>query len=233
MRRRVRARSACTSTWPTRGTLPPGRKIARAAGFSASCAPPIACAIRAVTGKPSRASVIAGCMTTASGSLPKRFHATTRPRTSPGTPAERMPRVDCCASTLPATTYMSSVAAAGAISRMSKVVVLPSIATTMKPPPPSPELHGSTTDSANDTASAASTALPPAARMARPASVASGCALATMACSPWVGAGQCARADDVASRTVATRVESNREASARMAGTVASNEHLYKRVRPR
>src|SRR5262245_60668975 len=50
----------------------------------------------------------------------------------------------------------------------------------MKPPPPRPEAKGSTTPSARDTATAASTALPPSARTSRPASAASGCAATTM-----------------------------------------------------
>src|SRR5690554_926143 len=45
-----------------------------------------------------------------------------------------------------------------------------------KPPPPMPELIGSTTDSAADTAMAASKALPPSPMTSSPASVASACA---------------------------------------------------------
>jgi len=49
----------------------------------------------------------------------------------------------------------------------------------MKPPPPMPELCGSTTVSANMTAIAASTADPPWASIASPAAVARGSALLT------------------------------------------------------
>jgi len=52
------------------------------------------------------------------------------------------------------------------------------------PPPPRPELCGSTTDSAAATATAASNALPPCASASKPASVASLCALAIAA---WPG----------------------------------------------
>jgi len=50
----------------------------------------------------------------------------------------------------------------------------------MKPPPPRPEAIGSTTPSARETATAASTAFPPSARTSRPASAASGWAATTI-----------------------------------------------------
>ena len=55
-------------------------------------------------------------------------------------------------------------------------------ATTMKPPPPSPFIQGSTTPAANPVATAASTALPPAASTPAPTAAASRLCAATM---PW------------------------------------------------
>ena len=71
-------------------------------------------------------------------------------------------------------------APAGAFSRPSNVVMLPPASPrTRKPPPPMPELCGSTTVKASITAIAASTAFPPACSIARPASSARGSAALT------------------------------------------------------
>src|SRR5437762_3162552 len=55
---------------------------------------------------------------------------------------------------------------------------------TMNPPPPMFPATGWTTASANPTATAASTALPPRRRMSVPTSLATGCDDTTMACDP-------------------------------------------------
>ena len=65
-------------------------------------------------------------------------------------------------------------------SRTSVFPIAPDGAMIMKPPPPRPEANGSTTPSASETATAASTAFPPSARISRPASAASGWAATTM-----------------------------------------------------
>src|SRR5438445_11550708 len=59
------------------------------------------------------------------------------------------------------------------------------------PPPPMPELCGSTTDSTAATATAASNALPPCESASKPASVASLCALAIAACPGFAAASTC------------------------------------------
>src|SRR6185503_13265281 len=58
----------------------------------------------------------------------------------------------------------------------------------MYPPPPMLPASGYTTASANPTATAASTALPPFFRISTPASLASGASLEIIACSPNVAA---------------------------------------------
>src|SRR5262252_3257881 len=55
---------------------------------------------------------------------------------------------------------------------------------TMYPPPPMLPASGNTTASANPTATAASTALPPFFRTSTPASLANGASLEIIACSP-------------------------------------------------
>src|SRR6056297_903767 len=108
---------------------------------------------------------------------------------APGMPAASGPLIARSRSTSPASSrYMSSVAAPGASSRPSTIVVRPSAGrcSSQKPPPPIPEEEGSTTARAADTATAASNALPPAARTSNPASVASSWAEAMAALpGPW------------------------------------------------
>src|SRR5688572_33351589 len=95
--------------------------------------------------------------------------------------------------------YMSRVAAAGAFSRASIITLRLSLArcTRMNPPPPSPDPLGSTTASAALTATAASKALPPFARISIPASVARGCAV-VIAALPGASAAGSGRARKVA-----------------------------------
>ena len=84
--------------------------------------------------------------------------------------------------TLPSSSrYMSCVAASGAFSRWSSAWMLPSARRTiMKPPPPKLPASGLTTASASPVAIAASTALPPAARMSSPTRVANSSVVETI-----------------------------------------------------
>ena len=81
---------------------------------------------------------------------------------------------------------MSGVAVAGAFSRESINTTLPLSAKriSIRPPPPIPDAFGSTIPRANPTATAASTALPPACRISTPTWLASGCAEATIPFAP-------------------------------------------------
>ena len=103
----------------------------------------------------------------------------------PGTPTERPPTTASMNGIgLPSRPMnRSGFAVAGAVSRPSSVESEPrpaSLQCTRKAPPPMPELCGSTRLSTSCTAIAASTALPPARSISRPASAASGFAAATM-----------------------------------------------------
>ena len=124
------------------------------------------------------------CSTSAHGRAPKRWCASQRPATEPGTPAARSP-VAARSSGLPfGPMYMSRVAAAGAISRKSSATGgLPAICATMNPPPPILPAAGHTTERANAVATAASTALPPCRSISAPTCVASGASVATMPCA--------------------------------------------------
>ena len=86
----------------------------------------------------------------------------------------RASRPGCLVVGLPsASRYMSRVADWGAFSRKSMNVASPSaMRTSMKPPPPMLPADGCVTASANPTATAASTAFPPAFSTATPTSVA-------------------------------------------------------------
>src|SRR5699024_10548240 len=105
---------------------------------------------------------------------------------------------------------MVRVAAPGACSRPSTMTLSPLSAScsSQKPPPPSPELYGSTTASAADTATAASNALPPAAKICMPAAVAAGWALAMAACG-----GVLAAAANDAVALYSSRIQVNRRAA--------------------
>jgi hypothetical protein len=90
---------------------------------------------------------------------------------------------------------MSGVAAAGAVSRKLKKVSVPSaILIVAKPPPPMLPQQGCTTASAYPTATAASTALPPARRMSAPTPDATCCAVTTMPFGAFTGGGDAAHA---------------------------------------
>src|SRR5919197_6752480 len=92
----------------------------------------------------------------------------------PGTPAERpLKRASLKLSGLAFSKNESGRIVAGDFSRPSIVVTLPcGVRMTMNPPPPMPQLNGSTTPSTPAAATAPSTALPPCARLSTAAFVA-------------------------------------------------------------
>ena len=131
---------------------------------------------------------MAGTSSSFQGSRPNLRCASYIPATVPGTPIERWPVSDELIALPAVSTYMSRVARVGAVSRKSSAPTVPScIRVTMNPPPPMLPATGWTTASANATATAASTALPPRRSMSTPTSLASGCDVTTMACSPVTG----------------------------------------------
>ena len=81
-----------------------------------------------VTSKPSRASATAGSTRSFHGLLPCFCHARCRPATVPGTPTERWVLWWRSKSYLPSFIHIVGFAPAGAISRKSKVVAVPSAA---------------------------------------------------------------------------------------------------------
>jgi len=112
------------------------------------------------------------------GSLPYFVARYAQPAASPGMAAASAVEVERPGTTLPwSSRNMSRVAAFGATSRASTIVSNPSDArcSSQNPPPPSPELLGSTTASVELTATAASKALPPCFRISIPACVANSC----------------------------------------------------------
>ena len=110
--------------------------------------------------------------------------AAERVATVPGVPTERPPTTASKkGSGLPSASRKSDgVASAGAVSRPSKVVRSPLLASyqTRNAPPPRPEDCGSTRPSMACTATRASAALPPSRRIFNPACAAIGLAAATM-----------------------------------------------------
>jgi hypothetical protein len=109
------------------------------------------------------------------------------PLGEPGTPAARAVQREASRTTLPsASRYMSRLAARGARSRKSSASVSPCscMKTTAKPPPPRLPACGCVTARAKPTATAASTALPPARKTSSPTLLAAGCALTTAPCAP-------------------------------------------------
>src|ERR1051325_10888317 len=132
---------------------------------------------------------MAGTSSSFQGSRPNLRCASYIPATVPGTPTERWPVSDELIALPAVSTYMSRVARVGAVSRKSSAPTVPScIRVTMNPPPPMLPATGWTTASANATATAASTALPPRRSTSTPTSLARGCDVTTMACSPVTGA---------------------------------------------
>src|SRR5699024_4748435 len=170
----------------------------------------------------SRASLMAGANDVASGRLPYFFAMWASAAGSPGIPAASGPFSDAPGMMLPAASwYMVRVAAPGAISRPSTMTFLPvfALCNSQKPPPPRPELNGSTTPSAAETATAASKALPPVARISMPAAVAAGWAL-EMAALGGVGAASAVLAITV-SRTAANQRDKPRQYMSAVRGALA------------
>ena len=149
-----------------------------------------------LSGKPSRARAMAGSITSGSASTPYFRWMSSRPATVPGTPAARCVSVDSPSTTLPsASRNMSRTAAAGARSRWSLATILPSARRiTMKPPPPRLPADGYVTASAKPTATAASMALPPAARTSAPTFEATSERDTTMPAVPRIASGLAAMA---------------------------------------
>ena len=125
-------------------------------------------------------------------------------------PADQGPLIDLDWSSLPfLSRYLSGEADSGAVSRASIIVSWPVAASCSrkKPPPPSPELIGSTTPSVEDTATAASKALPPSRMISRPASVASLWPEAIAAPGGWVACCALAATGKRTVRATANRLE--------------------------
>lgn len=151
---------------------------------------------RGLITKPSRASAIAGPNSVRHGSLPCRRCARAASARLPGTPTLRPPGMArSCERAVPLTKNQSGPAARGAASRPSIVSTWPcASAVSRKPPPPIPELCGSTTPSASIVAMAASVADPPSRSIAAPASAARGSAAETAPpCCGATGAERAAR----------------------------------------
>ena len=137
---------------------------------------------RGLIRNPSRASRIAGSNSVAHSSRPCAVWALAASAILPGTPTLSPLRTESMkgGNSPVSLRNQSGVAPEGAVSRPSKVVTEPPASPrTRNPPPPIPELCGSTTVSASITAIAASVALPPRARISSPAACARGSAALT------------------------------------------------------
>ncbi len=132
-------------------------------------------------------------MTSARSMVPKRSSARARPATEPGMATDFGPKLLASSTTwrhgksacaMPsASSKQPSWQAAGACTLKSSATVSPRRArcTSMVPPPATDDMNGSTTVIAKAVATAASTALPPRARIPAPTSAPSGCSAATRA----------------------------------------------------
>lgn len=124
---------------------------------------------------------MAGSINSAQLFCPNFLCAYSKPRTLPGTPEDRHPTMLSRVGLPLASRYMLRVAAPGAFSRKSMKAVRPSaMRMSMKPPPPILPAKGYVTAKVKPTATAASTALPPALRTATPTSVACGSCVTTI-----------------------------------------------------
>ena len=166
MRRSVRARSSCTRRQPGAMGSPEGGYWMLAVPGKRSRSPHSVThsSMRAWYGpmsKPCSASATAGSMTTSSGRLPYCSNASSRPATKPGVATASGPNREARSGS-PGCTYMSRLAAAGAVSRASSARISPfGRRISRKAPPPTPAEKGWVTARANAEATAASTALPP------------------------------------------------------------------------
>ena len=139
---------------------------------------------------PSLASETAGARTSDSGSLPSRLCASQSPATAPGTAIDLkpsrfsllttpgQPKLPTAAS--PVNSYISGAAASGPFIGNPTTPPWSPTWKTRYPPPPMPLEPGSTTPTAKQAATAASTALPPISSIWTPALVAWTSLVATM-----------------------------------------------------
>ncbi len=118
---------------------------------------------------------MAGSNRSANGNLPKRLDSATHPDTAPGIVTDSQPRSGIA--DLPANRFGDH--AIGARPDAFRPTSSSPLHRMAKRSEPMPLLQGSTTVSVMAVASAASTAFPPRASMARPACAASGCDVAT------------------------------------------------------
>ena len=110
------------------------------------------------------------------------------PRTVPGTPTDFPPTAFSFPCTCPSLsrTHIAGLAFAGAFSlKFTKALVPSSLRININPPPPIPEAFGSATPIANEMATAASMAFPPAFKISMPALDASYSPEETTACVPF------------------------------------------------
>ena len=124
-----------------------------------------AAAVMGATEKPPSAASIAASRQVSSPSRPKRRLSTSHPATAPGTVTERGPR---------SSTGSTGSAETGAGPAASRPISSPACQTHANASPPSPVDIGSVTHSTAAAAIAASTALPPASKILRPAALARG-----------------------------------------------------------
>ncbi len=139
---------------------------------------------RGETANPSSASAMASSKSVGQFARPQRRCASSSSIGVPGVPTESPPTTASKKPIVVPSSLRNSlgVAAIGAVSRASSVVISPVAASyqTRNAPPPSPEDCGSTSPSTTCTATIASAALPPSRSTAAPASTASGLAAATI-----------------------------------------------------
>jgi len=189
---RVAAISGSRIEDPAAGGSPSGSHTAAVSGnFCRSSELPVSArSSRRVTTNPSRARRIAGATTLIHGRRPYLRWSSCRPAGEPGTPAASGPTNEASGrGSRLLSRYMSCEAAAGAVSRKSRVLTSRPKRRTANPPPPRLPACGWTTARASAVATAASAALPPARKISRPASVAAGAALDTAPPFPRTAAG--------------------------------------------
>ncbi|SST11072.1 Uncharacterised protein [Acinetobacter baumannii] len=142
-------------------------------------------AITGETGKPSRASSIAGRSSCSNGNLPKRRDSSPQAAGQPGTVTGVQPYSGI--RSWPAARTRSRSSRPGARPLASRPCRRPRVQTRAKASPPIPQPVGSTTVSAAAVAIAASMALPPRRNISSPTCAACGCEVATMPRRAWTG----------------------------------------------
>ena len=174
------ARSGCLMMAPSSGTAPPARQEARAASGERSNTS-LLVANGSLQTLIQRKAVACQADRRLQASLQGQLAVLARQVSnaagSPGIAADNAPSIDAFVDGV-AGLIQVHVARCGARGLLPRIEHgLEAVGLTMqqiKPPPPRPELLGSTTASAADTATAASKALPPAARISCPAWLARG-----------------------------------------------------------